>query len=375
MLLSHILARNGIESIVLERQTRAYVLARIRAGVLETGTVNVLRDAGLNVRMDKESTVHDGATLAWLGREMLYIDMKKFTGRPMVVYGQTAITRDLYEAREAAHAQIIDEAAEVSLHDIKSAHPYVTFEKDGETHRVDCDYIAGCDGSHGVSRLAIPEDSRRFYEKIYPFGWLGILSRTPPCKEVTYCYHDRGYALASQRSPTLSRYYLQCPTDTKVEDWPDERFWQEFKARCPKEMADAIITGPSIEKSVALLRSFVAEPMAYGRLFLAGDAAHIVPPTGAKGLNLAISDVHYLSRGLIEAINRNNAKHLEAYSATALYRVWHSVRFSWWMTELLHRFPSDTEFDKRIRISYLEYLRASEHAQASLSEQYVGLPL
>jgi p-hydroxybenzoate 3-monooxygenase len=223
--------------------------------------------------------------------------------------------------------------------------------------------------------LAIPEESRRFYEKIYPFGWLGILSRTPPCKEVTYCYHERGYALASQRSPTLSRYYLQCPTDTKVEDWPDERFWQEFKARCPKEMADAIVTGPSIEKSVALLRSFVAEPMAYGRLFLAGDAAHIVPPTGAKGLNLAISDVHYLSRALVEAINRSNTKHLETYSATALYRVWHSVRFSWWMTELLHRFPSDTEFDKRIRISYLEYLRDSEHAQASLSEQYVGLPL
>ena len=300
LLLSHILHRNGIESIVLERQSRRHVLERIRAGVLEAGTIALLREVGLGERMDREGHPHDGSAIAWEGRPRFFIDTKKFTGKQMMAYGQTAITEDLYAARDAASGQVIDEVGNVRLHELTSDRPYVVYEKDG-SWRIDCDYVAGCDGQHGVSRSSIPVSLLKTYERSYPFGWLGIMSETPPFPELCYCYHHRGFALASMRTPMLSRYYIQCDLDAKLEEWPDERFWQEFKARCPKDMADKIVTGPSIEKSIAPLRSFVAEPMRYGRLFLAGDTAHIVPPTGAKGLNLAVSDVFYLSRALTEA--------------------------------------------------------------------------
>lgn len=375
LLLSHILHRGGIDSIVLERQTRAHVLARIRAGVLEAGSVKLLRECGLGARIDREGLAHDGVSIAWPGAERLFIDVNKYTGKPMMIYGQTALTEDLYAVREAAGGQIVDEAADVRLQGLESSRPHVTFERHGQAHRIDCDYVAGCDGSHGVSRQSIPPGTQRTYEKGYPFGWLGIMSETPPYPDLTYVFHERGFALASMRSPRLSRYYIQCDPGTELNDWPDERFWEEIKARCPSEMAKRIVAGPAIEKSIAPLRSFVAEPMRYGRLFLAGDAAHIVPPTGAKGLNLAISDVYYLSRALADALTRGNHAHLDGYSVCALHRVWGAVRFSWWMTNLFHRFPGEAPFDERIRASQLEYLSASEEARASFAEQYAGLPL
>jgi p-hydroxybenzoate 3-monooxygenase len=375
MLLSHILDRNGIDSIVLERQTRAHVLQRIRAGVLENGSVNLLREVGLGERMDRDGHPHHGSAIAWEGRERFFIDTKKFTGKIMMTYGQTALTEDLYAARDAAGGKAIDQAGNAQLHDLTSNRPYVTYEKDGATHRVDCDFIAGCDGFHGVSRTAIPPTLIKTYEKGYPFGWLGIMSETPPFPEMVYCHHSRGFALASMRNPMLSRYYIQCDLDETVENWPDERFWQEFKARVPKDMAEAIVTGPSIEKSLAPLRSFVSEPMRYRSLFLAGDAAHIVPPTGAKGLNLAISDVYYLSRALIEFYRGGKTNHLDSYSDTALHRVWGAARMSWWMTMLLHRFPEEPPFEKQMRLNQFDYLCSSESAQASLAEQYAGLPL
>jgi p-hydroxybenzoate 3-monooxygenase len=374
MLLSHILHWAGIDSIVLERQSRLYVMERIRAGVLEAGTVALLREVGLGARMDREGHPHDGSAIAWEGRPRFFIDTKKYTGKGMMAYGQTAITEDLYAARAAAGGQVIDEAADVRLHELTSRRPYVTYEKDGALKRIDCDYVAGCDGYHGVSRLSIPASVLRTYEKSYPFGWLGIMSETPPYADICYCHHHRGFALASMRSPMLSRYYIQCDLDAKLEDWPDERFWAEFKARCPQEMAASIVTGPSIEKSIAPLRSFVAEPMRYGNLFLASDAAHIVPPTGAKGLNLAVSDVFYLSRGLIEFYRSGKTHYLDGYSDMALRRVWGAARMSWWLTMLLHRFPDETPFDEQMRLNQFDYLQASEHAQASLAEQYVGLP-
>jgi p-hydroxybenzoate 3-monooxygenase len=374
LLLSHILHRDGIESIVLERQSRGYVLERIRAGVLEAGTIALLRAVGLGDRMDREGHPHDGAAIAWEGRPRFFIDTMKYTGKQMMAYGQTAITEDLYKARETAGAKIVDCAANVQPHDVTSDRPYVTYEKEGLSHRIDCDYVAGCDGFHGVSRASIPTTVLKTYEKSYPFGWLGIMSPTPPYPDLCYCYSSRGFALASMRNPMLSRYYIQCDLDAKLEDWPDDRFWEEFKSRCPKEMADKIVTGPSIEKSIAPLRSFVAEPMRYGRLFLAGDAAHIVPPTGAKGLNLAVSDVFYLSRGLIEFYRSGKTLYLDGYSDMALRRVWASARISWWLTMLLHRFPDETPFEAQIRFNQFDYLQASMHAQASLAEQYVGLP-
>jgi p-hydroxybenzoate 3-monooxygenase len=374
LLLSHILHRNGIDSIVLERQSRAYVLERIRAGVLEAGTVALLREVGLGARMDREGQPHAGSAIAWEGRPHFLIDARKYTGKPMMAYGQTAITEDLYAARDAAGGQIVDQAGNVALHELASARPYVTFDKDGSQRRIDCDYVAGCDGSHGVSRHSIPVALAKTYEKGYPFGWLGIMSETPPFPEICYCQHSRGFALASMRNPMLSRYYIQCDLNDSVDDWPDERFWTEFKARCPKDMADQIVTGPSIEKSIAPLRSFVAEPMRYGRLFLAGDAGHIVPPTGAKGLNLAVSDVFYLSRALTEAYRTGKAHYLDCYSDMALRRVWSSARLSWWLTMLLHRFPDETPFEQQVRLNQFDYLLASEHAQASLAEQYGGLP-
>jgi len=374
LLLSHILHRNGVDSIVLERQSRAHVLGRIRAGVLEAGTVALLREVGLGARMDREGHPHDGSAIAWEGRPRFFIDTQKFTGKRMMAYGQTAITEDLYAARDTAGGEVIDEADKVQLHALTARRPHVTYTKQGASRRIDCDYVAGCDGFHGVSRASIPASVLKTYEKSYPFGWLGVLSETPPYPDLCYCYHSRGFALASMRTPLLSRYYIQCELDARLEDWPDERFWQEFKARCPPEMAERIVTGPSIEKSIAPLRSFVAEPMQYGTLFLAGDAAHIVPPTGAKGLNLAVSDVFYLSRALIESCRSGKTHYLERYSDMALRRVWASARISWWLTMLLHRFPDETPFEERMRFDQFDYLRASEHAQASLAEQYVGLP-
>lgn len=374
LLLSQLLHLKGIESVILERRTRAYVMGRIRAGVLEWGTVEVLRDAGVGERMDREGQAHDGTGIVWAGKNRLFIDTYKYAGKRLMAYGQTQITEDLYAARDAMGGVIIDEAAEVTPHDITSDTPYITYQTQGETHRLDCDYIAGCDGYHGVSRPSIPASSLRTFEKVYPFGWLGILSETPPLPEIVYANHERGFALASMRSPMLSRYYIQCPLDTNLDDWPDERFWEELKARFPADLADQIVTGPSIEKSIAPLRSFVAEPMRYGRLFLAGDAAHIVPPTGAKGLNLAVSDIYYLSRAFIDFYVNRSTRYLDSYSAMALRRVWGAARFSWWLSMLLHRFPDQTEFDRRTQEADLDYLASSEAAQRSVCEQYAGLP-
>ncbi|MGB6538013.1 MAG: 4-hydroxybenzoate 3-monooxygenase [Xanthobacteraceae bacterium] len=374
LLLSYLLHRNGIDSVVVERQTRAHVLERIRAGLLEAGTVALLREIGLGTRMDREGHVHDGSWIAWEDRPRFLIDTKKYADKQMMAYGQTNITEDLFAALDAAGGTIIDEAANVRLHDVTSGRPHVTCEKQGQTIRIDCDYVAGCDGSHGVCRSAIPAALLKTYEKSYPFGWLGIMSETPPYPDICYCYHSRGFALASQRNPMLSRYYIQCDLDDRLEDWPDERFWHEFKARCPKEMADIIVTGPSIEKSIAPLRSFVAEPMRYGAMLLAGDAAHVVPPTGAKGLNLAVSDVFYLSRALIEFYRTGSTHELDGYSDTALRRVWSAARMSWWLTMLLHRFAGETPFEEKMRLNQFDHLLTSERAAAALAEQYVGLP-
>ncbi len=374
LLLSQILHRAGVDNIVIERRSREYVLQRIRAGVLEWGSVEVLRDAGVGERMDKEGRLHNGTCIVWAGKNHCVLDTKKYTGKPMMAYGQTAITEDLYAARDAMGGIVIDEASGVALHDVASENPYVTFSKNGEEQRIDCDYIAGCDGFHGVSRQSIPDNILRTVEKAYPFGWLGILSETPPLDDIIYANHERGFALASQRTPMLSRYYIQCELDADLDDWPDDRFWEELKARYPRHIADQIVTGPSIEKSITPLRSFIAEPMRHGQLFLAGDAAHIVPPTGAKGLNLAISDVYYLSRALVAHYNAGDKSFLEQYSATALRRVWGAERLSWYLTRLLHRFPDQDEFDLRMQENELDYLASSEHAMRNLCEQYVGLP-
>lgn len=375
LLLSHILALNGIDSIVLERKSKAYVLGRIRAGVLEAGTVDLLRQYGLGDRLDREGHVHNGIRIEWPGHTPFLIDGYRFTGKTMMAYGQTQITEDLYAVREKAAGQIVEEAESVTLHDLKSPRPYVTYVKDGKVQRLDCDFIAGCDGFHGVSRQTIPAEVRSAYERVYPFGWLGILSETPPLSDIVYAYHERGFALASQRGPKLSRYYVQCPVTDSPEDWTDDRFWRELKARFPVDIAHQIVTGPSIEKSIAPLRSFVSEPMQYGALYLAGDAAHIVPPTGAKGLNLAVSDVFYLSRALCAFYTDHRSDLLESYSDTALMRVWSAVRLSWWLTTLLHVFPGEDSFAAKIRRNEFDYLTRSEHAQATLAEQFVGLPL
>ena len=374
LLLSQRLHLEGVESLVLERQSRAYVLARIRAGVLEWGSVKVLRSSGIGERMDREGHLHDGTDIVWGNRHRLTLDTRAHADRPMMAYGQTNITEDLYAARDALGGSVIDEAQDVALHGIDGASPYVTYTKDGETHRVDCDFIAGCDGFHGVSRQAIPVAKRREYEKVYPFGWLGILSETPPLPSLIYANSGRGFALCSMRNPKLSRYYVQCGLDADLDDWPDHRFWKELKARYPREVAQAIVTGPSIEKSIAPLRSFVSEPMAHGRLFLAGDAAHIVPPTGAKGLNLAISDVFYLSRAFTAHFKQGNDAYLSSYSDMALRRVWGAARFSWWLTNLLHRFPDQEAFDLRAQEQELSYLSASEAYMKAVCEQYAGLP-
>ncbi|MBI1219155.1 MAG: 4-hydroxybenzoate 3-monooxygenase [Rhodobacteraceae bacterium] len=373
LLLSHLLHRAGVDTVVLERHSRAHVLSRIRAGVLEWGSVGLLDQAGVGARMHREGFVHTGTLIAARNRP-IRIDFEALTGSRVMVYGQTEVTHDLYDARDAMGGVIVTGAEGVTLHGLPDA-PFVTYVKDGTEHRIDCDYIAGCDGFHGASRATMPASLLKTFEKVYPFGWLGVLSETPPVShELIYANHDRGFALCSMRNAHLSRYYLQVPTGDRVDQWSDAAFWDELKRRIPHEAADTIITGPSIEKSIAPLRSFVAEPMRWGRLFLVGDAAHIVPPTGAKGLNLAVSDVHYLSRALISHYTDNADDLIEGYSETALARVWKAIRFSWSMTTLLHRFPDQTDFDQHIQNSEIDYLEHSTAARTVLAENYVGLP-
>jgi p-hydroxybenzoate 3-monooxygenase len=374
LLLSELLHRQGIESIVLERHTRAYVLARIRAGVLESTTVDVLRANGLATRMDAEGHPHDGMRIAWAGRDSFFVDTYSTLGRRFMVYGQTAIQEDLFGAADSRQQPVLEEVQDIVLHDLETASPWASFVHQGQARRIDAAFIAGCDGFHGVSRKSIPASKLREFEKVYPFGWLGVLARVKPLADITYVNHPRGFALASYRNQQLARYYIQVPLDHKVEDWPDDRFWPELVARFPAEMGAALQTGPTIEKSIAPLRSYVAEPMRHGQLFLCGDAAHIVPPTGAKGLNLAVSDVFYLSRALGRFYAKGSAELLESYSAMALRRVWSSVRTSWYLTNLLHRFPHFSDFDQRAQEHELDYLKSSRFAQAALAEQYAGLP-
>ncbi|VCU68512.1 p-hydroxybenzoate hydroxylase [Pigmentiphaga humi] len=374
LFLGQILARAGIETVIVEQRSKEYVLGRIRAGVLEQGTVDILDQLGAGRRMHEQGLVHEGIELCFDGQRHR-IDLKHLSGgKTVMVYGQTEVTHDLMDAREAAGYASIYEAEDVRIHDFDTDRPRVTYRKDGAEHVIDCDFIAGCDGFHGVSRASVPASAIQTCEKIYPFGWLGILSDTPPVSdELIYSNHVRGFALCSMRSPTRSRYYVQCSLEDKVEAWSDQRFWDELRSRLDERAADTLVTGPSIEKSIAPLRSFVAEPMRFGRLFLAGDAAHIVPPTGAKGLNLAVSDVRYLSDALIRYYG-GDRQGIETYSARCLERVWKAVRFSWWMTMLLHKFPEEGEFGQKIQHADLAYLVGSQAASASLAENYVGLP-
>ena len=375
LLLSHILHKNGIDSIVLERQTRQYVLRRIRAGVLEAGSVALLREVGLGTRMDRDGHPHDGSAIGWEDRPRFFIDTFKYTGKRMMTYGQTAITEDLYAARDAAGGQIVDEAADVRPHDLTSGRPYLTYEKGGVQHRVDCDYVAGCDGYHGVSRASIPADLLKSYEKSYPFGWLGILAEAPPStEENVYVSHERGFALLAMRSPTLSRLYLQCAPDEDLAVWSDDRIWSELQARATRNEF-RLAEGPILQRGITPMRSFVTEPMQCGRLFLAGDAAHIVPPTGAKGLNLAAADVAVLTRAIVEFYRHGATERLEAYSATCLRRIWKVQRFSWWMTTLLHRFFDHSPFEQQMQAAELDYVFSSRAASLALAENYVGLPL
>ena len=374
LLLGQLLHCYGIDNVIFERKDRDYILGRIRAGVLEQGTVGLLDEVGVSARLHHDGLVHHGIELAFGGARHR-IDMTRATGKTVTVYGQTEVTRDLMDARLAAGLTTVYNADNVSLHDFDSEQPCIRYEKDGTTHEVVCDFIAGCDGFHGVSRQSVKPDALTTFERVYPFGWLGLLSETPPVSpELIYTNHERGFALCSMRSLHRSRYYLQCTLDDDVNNWPDEKFWDELKHRLDPQAAATLVTGPSIEKSIAPLRSFVAEPMRFGRLFLAGDAAHIVPPTGAKGLNLAASDVHYLSVALREFYAEKSAAGIDDYSRRALARVWKAERFSWWMTSMMHRFPGTDEFSSRIQRAELAYLIDSDAAKTSLSENYVGLP-
>jgi len=374
LLLGKLLHVYGIETVILERKSRDYVLGRIRAGVLEQGTVGLLDEAGVAARLHSQGIVHHGIELVFGGARHR-IDMKEATGKAVTIYGQTEVTRDLMDARDKAGLTTVYEAEGVSLHDFGGDRPRVCYTKAGVTHEIVCDFIAGCDGSHGISRRSVNPAAITTFARTYPFGWLGILSETPPvAPELIYANHERGFALCSMRSYSRSRYYIQCAADDRVEDWPDDRFWDELKRRLDQEAVNHLVTGPSIEKSIAPLRSFVAEPMRFGRLFLAGDAAHIVPPTGAKGLNLAASDVHYLSRALREYYAEKSSAGIDDYSRRALTRVWKAERFSWWMTSILHRFPDTDAFSARIQIAELNYLVSSPAAATALSENYVGLP-
>jgi p-hydroxybenzoate 3-monooxygenase len=374
LLLSRLLQLNGIDAVVLERRSREYVLGRIRAGVLEQVMVDLLQEAGIDKRLKALGEVHAGFDIAFHG-EVCHIDLSGLTGgKQVTVYGQTEVTRDLYDALDDAGASVIHEVENVELHGLDSDQPCVTYEKDGKRQRILAQFVAGCDGFHGPSRQSIPDSVRKDHELVYPFGWLGVLSETPPVsKELIYAGHESGFALCSLRSRVLSRYYVQCPIDDNVTDWSDDRFWDELKARLPADVASSLVTGPSIEKSIAPLRSFVSEPMSWHRLFLAGDAAHIVPPTGAKGLNLAASDVYYLSRAFSSYFNHDDESLLQNYSANALARVWKAERFSWWMTRLLHLFPNQNKFEQRLQAAEFSYLSSSVTARTVLAENYVGL--
>lgn len=376
LLLGQLLYKAGIDNIILEQRSKEYVLGRIRAGIIEQITQDLLDEAGVGGRMHRQGIVHHGIELAFKGQRHR-IDMHRLTGgKSVMVYGQTEITHDLMDAREAEGLPTVYEAAHVSIHDFEGTRPRVRYEKDGRIHEIECDFIAGCDGFHGVCRASVPPSAIQTFERVYPFGWLGILSDTPPVSdELIYTHHERGFALCSMRSPTRSRHYVQVPMTEKVEDWSDERFWAELRARLDPQAAARLVTGPSIEKSIAPLRSFVAEPMRFGRLFLAGDAAHIVPPTGAKGLNLAASDVRYLSRAFIEFYRDRSEAGLDHYSEKALRRVWKAERFSWYMTGLLHKFPEQGDFGRKIQEAELDYLVHSDAASTSLAENYVGLPM
>jgi p-hydroxybenzoate 3-monooxygenase len=374
LLLAQLLQVRGISSVVLERKTKDYVLGRIRAGVLEQGLVRLMEEAGCAERLHAEGIPHDGTLISY-GDQMFRVDFAAHTGTPVMVYGQTEVTRDLYDAREAAGGVIEFNVGDVVIHGADTDTPHVTYTVEGEARRLDCDFVAGCDGFHGVSRQTIPLDVRREYEKVYPFGWLGILSETPPVNhELIYANSPRGFALCSMRNENLSRYYIQCSLSDKPEDWTDEAFWQELKRRIPKDQADKLVTGPSIEKSIAPLRSFVTEPMRWGRLFLCGDAAHIVPPTGAKGLNTAASDVHYLYNGLRDFYENASTAGIDSYSEKALARVWKAERFSWWFSSLLHTYPDQSEFDLKMQVAEIEFLRSNKAAQQAMAENYVGLP-
>jgi p-hydroxybenzoate 3-monooxygenase len=375
LLLSQLLHLQGIETVVLEKYSREYVLARIRAGVLEHGFAQLMREAQCGERMDREGEIHNGFHIAHDG-VMERVDLHKYSGgSSVVVYGQTELTRDLYEARDRMNGKVIHNAEDVTPHDLNSEKPYVTYRDGDRIIRFDCDYVIGADGFHGVSRKSIPKEVLRVYERIYPFGWLGVLSRTKPVSpELIYAKHERGFALCSLRSQVLSRYYIQVPLEDSLEDWSDDAFWAELKRRLPGNVGAGLITGPSIEKSIAPLRSFVAEPMRYGRLFLAGDAAHIVPPTGARGLNSAASDIYYLYHAMVDHYKKGDDAGLAGYSQRALARVWKAQRFSWWMTMLLHRFPNNIPYDDKLQETDLSYLFSSEAAQRSLAENYVGLP-
>ena len=373
LLLGALLNKAGIDNVILDRVSKDYILHRVRAGVLEEGTVGLVDKAGAGARMHAQGLPHDGFSLAFDGRNHR-IDLHALTGKRVMIYGQTELTSDLMATREASGSITVYGATNVSPHDFDGQRPYVTYEKDGKTHRIDCDYIAGCDGYHGVSRKAVPQHAIKTFERVYPFGWLGILAEVQPVRdELIYANHPRGFALCSMRSLTRSRYYVQCPLEDRIDDWPDDRFWDELRRRLPVEDAQALITGPSFEKSIAPLRSFVAEPMRFGRLFLVGDAAHIVPPTGAKGLNLAASDVHYLFEGLRQYYLEKSPAGLDAYSGKALARVWKAVRFSWWMTTMLHSFPDMDAFSQRVQEAELDYLVHSPAASTSLAENYAGL--
>lgn len=376
LLLGHLLHQAGIETLVLEQRSRDYVEGRVRAGVLEQITVDLMTRLGFDARMRREGLVHGGASIVCDG-DQFRIDMAALTGgSTIMVYGQSEVMKDLGDAATTRGLSVVYGADGVRLHDIDGNRPSVTWRAHGADHRVDCDFIAGCDGFHGVSRASIPGAEASVFERVYPFGWLGVLAEVPPCdNELVYANHERGFALASMRSPTRSRYYVQCSLSDRVEDWPDERFWDEVCLRLGPDAAEKVNRGPSFEKGIAPLRSFVCETMRYGRLFLAGDAAHIVPPTGAKGLNLAASDVIFLAEALIAHHRTGSVRGLDGYNARALSRVWKAERFSWWFTGLTHRFPETTPFDRRMQLAELAYIRGSRAAQMTLAENYVGLPL
>ena len=375
LLLGELLGRAGIDNVIVEARSADHVLSRVRAGVLEDGTVHLLEQVGCGERLRSEGLVHEGIDLAFAGVRHR-IDLKHLSGgRSVTVYGQTEVTRDLMEARAAAGRETVYEADEATVAYFDTNAPMITYRAGGSLRRIDCDFIAGCDGFHGVSRQSVSPGALTIYQRAYPFGWLGVLADVPPVgDELVYANHARGFALCSMRSRTRSRYYVQVPLEARIEDWSDDRFWDELRRRLPDETAARVVTGPSLEKSIAALRSFVAEPLQFGRLFLCGDAAHIVPPAGAKGLNLAASDVHYLAEGLIDNYRQHSTKLLDAYSRRALSRVWKAERFSWWMTATLHRFPDTDAFGQRLQEAELDYLVHSEAAAKSLAENYVGLP-